>query len=122
MIHEYKPHQSTKICLSYCIEAVYYTITMIEYMQKNGDNALKINTKKKKRKRPQNANYNAEQQLEEGVERLPEEEDEEKNIVEVAGMEIHDSDMEEEEDEFMFVEKDFDFEGFLKSYAANKVM
>merc|ERR1712228_456881 len=30
MIKEYKQFQSTKLCLSYCIEAVYYTIKMIE--------------------------------------------------------------------------------------------
>merc|ERR1712176_415021 len=48
MIKEYKQFQSTKLCLSYCIEAVYYTIKMIEIMTKSGT-GLKIKSKKKKR-------------------------------------------------------------------------
>ena len=118
MIREYKAHQSTKLCLSYCIETVYYTITMIEYLQ-NGGNALKIKKKKKQRKKRQSR---ATANIEENVERAPEEEDEEKANVEIAGMEIHDSDLEEEEDDMIFVEKNFDFDQFLKGYAANKVM
>ena len=47
-------------------------------------------------------------------------EDPEESTVEVAGMELHD-DIEDMEDEYEFMEKDFDFQSFLRSYAANKV-
>merc|ERR1712129_224670 len=50
MIKEYKQFQSTKCCLSYCIEAVYYTIKMIEIM-KNSGNSLTVKSKKKKKKK-----------------------------------------------------------------------
>ena len=51
----------------------------------------------------------------------PAEEDEEKMIVEVAGMEIHDNLDDMDEDQFVFDETDFDFDAFIRSYATNKV-
>merc|ERR1712228_350193 len=123
MIKEYKQFQSTKLCLSYCIEAVYYTIKMIEIM-KNSGTGLTIKSRKKKKKKPQqNAVVDEEkEENNENVERNENEEDEEKMIVEVAGMEIHDGIHDEDEDQFVFDEQDFDFDAFLKSYATNKVV
>ena len=119
MIKEYKQFESTKLCLSYCIEAVYYTIKMIEIM-KNSGNALKVKSKKKKKKKQQQQ-QDAAVNEEEAVERNENEEDEEKMIVEVAGMEIHDNLDDMDEDQFVFDETDFDFEAFIRSYATNKV-
>ena len=124
MIREYRAHQNTKLCLSYCIEAVFYTLQLIDRMQTEG-NAMKITTKKKrKKKKKRNANappQRIEEQQEDGDSEMKMELMEE-DTLEVAGMEIHDeADDSGIEDQYEFLETDFDFQSFLRSYAANKV-
>jgi len=123
MIREYRAHQNTKLCLSYCIEAVFYTLSLIDTMRAQG-NALKVATKKKRKKKkkktaPRPPPPATEQPLEEGGLEMKLEDD----AVEVAGMEIHDDlEDEESEDDFELMDQDFDFESFVRSYAANKVV
>jgi len=123
MIREYKAHQQTKRCLAYCVEAVFYTLTMIERMQKEG-NDVQIRTKKKRKKKKAAARLPREQLEEEGDGGY----DADQSMVQVAGMDIaddyedEDGDEDGEGEEYEFMTASLDFEAFLKSYAANKVV
>merc|ERR1719361_2098197 len=93
-------------------------------MQKEGSD-LQIRTKKKtKRKKKKAARLPRQTELAEGDGGY----DGDESMVQVAGMDIADDYEDEDEDgydaeeEYEFLTKSLDFEAFLKSYAANKVV
>jgi len=120
MIHEYKPHQSTKRCLSYCVEAVYYTVMLIEHMSKHGSQLNVTHRKRKRKKRSAPASRppsttNEQQEVTSHEQREEEEQHQ-------AEDEEDDDDDDDDSDVAVLVQKEFDFEQFLRSYAANKVV